>query len=133
MYARAVCKGIAPTMALFGLHRHAHLRAYHAANIVNSLRLNIGVQAEAVMGFQDHHHFFYRGVAGAFADAVDGAFYLACAILQAGDGVGGGKAQIVMTVHGNNGLVDIFYIFFQETDFALRIGQAGSNRWCRGY
>jgi len=44
------------------------LGTYQTADIVQAVRLNIGVQAEAVVGFEDHHHFFDGSVTGAFAE-----------------------------------------------------------------
>ncbi len=43
-----------------------------------------------------HDDFFERRVAGALADAVDGGFHLACAILNACECVGDGESKIVV-------------------------------------
>ena len=45
---------------------------------------------------------FESGVAGAFADAVDGALDLARAALNAGEGVGDGHAEVVVAVGGED-------------------------------
>jgi hypothetical protein len=45
-----------------------------------------------------HHHLFQRGVAGTFAQAIDGGAGVRSASLQRGQRVGGGQAEIVMGV-----------------------------------
>src|SRR3569833_3085591 len=74
--ARAVSESIASYYRLIRLHRHTHLRTYHAAYFVNIFCVDIGKEVYLLMGFQDHYHLFYRGIAGTFANAVDSAFYL---------------------------------------------------------
>ena len=54
-----------------------------------------------------HHDLFQRGVAGALADAVDGAFDLPRAGADAGQRVGHGQAQVVVAVHGEDRLVGV--------------------------
>jgi hypothetical protein len=51
---------------------------------------------------QGHDDFFQGGVAGAFADAVDGAFDLAGAVLDRGQRIGHGQAQVVVAMRGQN-------------------------------
>src|ERR1700716_1822953 len=51
--------------------------------------------------FQRHHDFFESSVAGAFADTVDGALYLAGAVGNGGQGVGYGYSQIIVAVSRN--------------------------------
>ena len=45
-----------------------------------------------------HDHLFHRGVAGALADAVDGALDLARAVAHGGQRVGDGHAEVVVAV-----------------------------------
>ena len=54
-----------------------------------------------------HHDFFQRGIAGALADAVDGAFDLARARLHAGERIGHRHAEIVVAMGGEHRLVGI--------------------------
>ncbi len=56
-------------------------------------------------GFHGHDDFFEGGIAGAFADAVDGAFDLAGAALNAGEGVGDGEAEVVVAVGGEEDIL----------------------------
>ena len=58
-------------------------------------------------GSQRHDDFFERAVAGPFADAVDGAFDLAGAVLDGGQAVGDGQAEVVVAVDADHGLVDV--------------------------
>ena len=59
------------------------------------------------MLFDDHNDFFEGGVAGAFAEAIDGAFDLTGTASDTGDGVGRGQAEVVVAVAGDDGLIDI--------------------------
>jgi hypothetical protein len=65
-----------------------------------------GQVVEGRPGVQGHDDFFKRGVAGPFADAVDGAFRLAGAGLQSRQGVGGGESQIVVAMHRDDAVLD---------------------------
>ncbi len=81
---------------------------------------------------EDGGEFFERGVAGALADAVDGAFDLADAGFDGGDGVGDGEAEVVVAVGGED---DVFDAGDAGADHAehLRRSPAGcSSRRCRG-
>ncbi len=53
-----------------------------------------------------HDDFFEGAVAGAFAQAVDGAFDLAGAFLEGGQAVGDGQAQVVVAMDAQDDLVD---------------------------
>ncbi len=55
-----------------------------------------GVGVDVAAGFEGHDDFFEGGVAGAFADAVDGAFDLTGAALDGGEGIGDGEAEVVV-------------------------------------
>ena len=54
-----------------------------------------------------HHDLFQRGIAGALADAVDGAFDLPRARLHAGERIGDRHAEIVVAMHREHRLVGI--------------------------
>ena len=54
-----------------------------------------------------HHDFLERGVAGALADAVDGALDLPRAGADAGERVGDRHAEIIVAVHGEARLVGV--------------------------
>ena len=60
----------------------------------------------------DHRHFFQRGIAGPFAEAVDGTFYLSCACNNASNGIGCCQTKIVVAMAGYNGFINIGYIIF---------------------
>ncbi len=60
----------------------------------------------SLAGGEDGGEFFQRGVAGAFADAVDGAFDLADAGFDGGDGIGYGEAEVVVAVRGEDDVLD---------------------------
>ena len=52
--------------------------------------------------FQRHHQFLHRAIAGALADAVDGAFHLARAAFDGGQGIGHRHAQVVVAVRAEH-------------------------------
>ncbi len=56
-----------------------------------------------VAGLHHHDDLFERAVAGAFSDAVDGAFDLARAGFDGGERVGDCETKIVMTVDADDG------------------------------
>src|SRR5271165_5285513 len=53
-----------------------------------------------------HYDLFERGVAGAFADAIDGALDLAGSGGDGSHGVGYGHAEIVVTMGGDSDFLD---------------------------
>ena len=57
---------------------------------------------EVVARPQRHHDFFQRAIAGAFADAVDGAFDLPRARDHGGEAVGHRQAEIVVAMHAES-------------------------------
>ena len=63
--------------------------------------IGIGVGAR----LQDHDDLFERAVAGALADAVDGAFDLPRAGFDGRQRVGHRQAQIVVAVHADDGAI----------------------------
>ncbi len=65
---------------------------------------------------QRHHHFFERAVAGALADAVDGALDLARARDHGRQAVGDRHAQIVVAVHRQPHLVDARHVLAQVAE-----------------
>jgi len=62
---------------------------------------------------QGHDHLLEGGVAGPFADSVDRDLRLASAGFQTGEGVGGGHAEIVVAVDGDDGVVDTTHLCFK--------------------
>ena len=61
----------------------------------------VNVRGNAQRGLphaQHDHNFLECGVAGAFADAIDGQFELPCAAADRGQGIGHAQAQIVVAV-----------------------------------
>ena len=71
---------------LVGRHRDADDRRQRVAGRHEALRVDAGAMGQGVGAhLQRHHDFFERGIAGALADAVDGAFDLARARLDGGE------------------------------------------------
>ena len=92
-----------------------------AATSLRGARQHLGVDAgperhHVVAHPHRHHDLFERGVAGALADAVDGAFDLPRAGAHAGERIRHRHAEIVMAVHGKARLVGIRHPFAQHLD-----------------
>ena len=101
MDAGRVREGVRADDGLVGLDQNAGHGGDHARGLVNLLGANISLQAVGVPArVQGHDDFFQRRVAGAFADAVDGAFDLPRARAGGGEGVGRRHAEVVVAVGG---------------------------------
>ncbi len=69
------------------------------------------------MLLDDHHHFFQGSIACSFTQTIDGAFDLPCAGNNACNGIGCCQSEIIMTMAGNNCLINIAYIVYEISDF----------------
>src|SRR3984957_19885134 len=71
-------------------------------------RVNMGPERHHVVAHPHRHHrLFQRGIAGALADAVDGALDLAGAGAYAGERIRHRHAEVVVAMHREDGLVGI--------------------------
>ena len=105
--AGGVGEGVAAYDRLVGGHQHAHVSADHAAGAEQLGGVDGGVGlVEVLSGAQGHDDLFQGGVAGALADAVDGALDLRDAPGDPGQRVGGGVTQVVVAVHRDDDIVD---------------------------
>ena len=101
-------EGVGAHHRLVGLHDEAGgLRP--AASRHDLRGVDADVEAEVVAArLHRHHDFLERAVAGALAQAVDGALHLArAAELHAGQRVGHRHAQVVVAVHRPDRLVGV--------------------------
>ena len=115
--AGLVGEGVAADDRLVALHGQPGDRREHPADRVEPLGLDAGRQAVIVeAGLQRHHDLFERGIAGAFADAVDRALDLARAGLAAGQAVGDGQAQVVVAVGADDRLLDVGDALLERAD-----------------
>ena len=106
-----------PTIAL--------LRGIGTPTMFDSMR-EVGIQArgvdarveieERIARLQRHDDFFERAVAGALADAVDGALDLPRAGDHGGEAVGHRHAEIVVAVHREADLVDAAHVLAQVAE-----------------
>src|SRR5437773_958563 len=96
---------------LVRLHHHAGNVTDQAAALENLLRPDLGIRTVKVCACaQAHDDLLQRGVPGPLADAVDRAFDLASAFHNCRQGIPDRHAEIVMAMHRNNRLLDIWYI-----------------------
>ena len=72
-----------------------------------------------------HDDLFQRAVAGPLADAVDGAFDLAGAVLDGRQAVGHGQAQVVVAVDADHRPVDVRHAVAEQGDTAAHVGRRG--------
>jgi hypothetical protein len=90
---------LAPTIALLRCTEHAGEPRQQLRRGHQPARVDAGIDVvEGVAHLQRHHQFLHRGIAGALADAVDGALDLARAALDRGQRVGHGQAEVVVAV-----------------------------------
>ena len=116
MDAAGVGEGVAAHDGFVGLHGHVHQRADEAAHAIDFARVDVGVDAQ-FMTLEYHGYFFFAGIAGAFADTVDGDFHLAGAVEHSAQGVGRSHAQVVVAMGGDDGAVDAVDVVHEIFDF----------------
>ena len=98
VYARRVRERVAANDGFVGLHRHIHQARHESACGINLLRVDVAVDVNIVVAFDNHRYFLESGVAGALADAVDRHFHLACSVEHSAHRVGGCHAEVVVAV-----------------------------------
>jgi len=87
--------------------------------------VDVCVDIEVLMTLQYHRDLFQRGVAGTLSDAVDRDLHLPCSGQNAVQGIRRRHAQIVMTVGGDDRLVDVVDMLFEILDLrSILRGQA---------
>ena len=119
-------KALAPTTALLGAAAEADELGEQLAGGVELVHLDVVGVGELVAA--DHEgggDLFERGVAGAFADAVDGALDLAGTALDAGEGVGDGHAEVVVAVGGEDDVFDAGDAGLDHAEDGLVLGGGG--------
>ena len=99
-------KALSPTIALLGC-TGTETMALSARLVGKSSVVTTAVRAaeRVAADLERHHDLFERGVAGALADAVDGALDLARAGLHRGERVGHREAQVVVAMRREHGAV----------------------------
>ena len=100
MDAALVRERVPPDDRLVVLHRERGHRRHELRRPRQHGGVDAGpVRQHVVAHPHRHHDFFERGIAGAFADAIDGAFDLAGAGAHAGERVRHRHAEIVVAMH----------------------------------
>ena len=101
--AGLVRKGVGADDGLVGRAAEADALGKQLAGGVEAIHADVvGVGEFVAADHEGGGDLFESGVAGAFADAVDGALDLTRAGLDTGDGVGDGHAEIVVAVRGED-------------------------------
>jgi hypothetical protein len=109
--ARFVGECVGTDDGLVALHRHADqaLQQLRSADDARGIDRAV-LLVESLAHLQHHRDFFQRAVAGALADAVDGAFDLARAAFDGGQRVGHGQAQVVVAVRAEDHIGRVRYV-----------------------
>ncbi len=81
----------------------------HAGDRIYLAGVDVRVDADILVAFQDHGNLFECGVARALPDTVDRHLHLSGPVQHAFQRVGCCHAQVVMTVGGDDSLVDVSF------------------------
>src|SRR5262245_25882825 len=85
------------------LHSEAHDLREHLAGWIKFLSVDAGFKRHPICTHaQGHHNLFQRSVAGALADAVDGAFDLTGPGIDCRETVSHGHSKIVVTMNADD-------------------------------
>ena len=115
--ARAVGEGVGAHDGLVGLHVDAGDGAHELARARELGRHDVGVGVELGLVHADgHDDLLERGVAGALAQAVDGALDLGGAVAHALEGERRGHAEVVVRVHRDGDVLDAVHALAQVAD-----------------
>src|SRR5580658_10810834 len=126
MDAGFVSEGVASGDGLVRLHRHAGDFAEQLASWEKMFRGDGRVVRIAVVtNPHGHDDFFERGVAGALANAVDGALYLAGSGGEGSHGIGYGHAEIIVAVGRYSDVLDSLHPAADGCDQLAELGRNG--------
>ena len=126
MDARFMGKGVLADDRLVELHRKPRHRRHPARDVHDLGGVDArGIGHDIATHLECHHHLFQRGVARAFAKAVDGTFNLTRAACDGGQGIGGRHAKVVMAMGGKDHLIGAGHRGDQTADQVSRF-----NRRC---
>src|SRR4051812_10638497 len=116
--AGSMGEGVGADHRLVRLHHEAGDLRDEARGRHDLRRVDTDLEAEEILaGLERHHHFLERGVAGALAQAVDGAFDLArAAELDRGERVGYRHAEVIVAMDAPHRLVRVRYTLAQLAD-----------------
>ena len=115
--AGLMAEGVEADDGLVGLDVHAGVVGDHAGERDEVLGVDAALDIEEVgAGLDAHDDLFEGSVAGALADAVDGALDLAGAGGGGGEAVGGAEAEIVVAVNGKGDGVDALDVLEDAVD-----------------
>mmetsp|Transcript_26483 Transcript_26483/g.57558 ORF Transcript_26483/g.57558 Transcript_26483/m.57558 type:complete len:712 (+) Transcript_26483:185-2320(+) len=106
--AGLVREGVLPHDGLVRLHGHARVLRHHArgeGDVLDAQAREQAVHVVLAAEVERHRHLLEGGVAGALADAVDGALDLARPVHRPREGVAGGEAEVVLAVRRDHHVV----------------------------
>src|ERR1700693_2634225 len=119
-------EGVASSDSFVGLHRYAGDLAQHLAGGKKMFPSDTGLIGIAVMtNPHGHDDLFERSVAGALADAVDGALDLTCSGSDSRHGIGHRHAKVVVAVSGNGHVINSLHAAANGRDQLTELGGHG--------
>ena len=119
MYSRRVRKGVAADNGLVGLYGHTHEVRHKTARRDDLPRIDTYLEVEILVALYCHNNLLEGRISGTLAQTVYRHLHLAGTVLDGGQRVGRGHAQIVVAVGRDDGLVDV-------GDVVLKVGDLGA-------
>src|SRR5438876_6319638 len=105
-----MCKRVGADDRLVGWDIDADARRDEARGAGQLASLDVGMNPEEWLAcLERHHHLLQRGIAGALADAIDGAFRLSRSGAHSRQRVRHGESEIVVAVSGDRRALDTSY------------------------
>ncbi len=124
--AGLVGEGVAADDRLVALHLNAGDRRDQPAGGHEPWAVDPRVGVVVILpDAQGHDDLFERAIARPLADAVDRAFDLSGAVLDAGQAIGHGQAEVVVAMHADHGLVDVRHAIHEIADHVAHVGRRG--------
>ena len=121
-------EGVFSDDGLVGLDGQAGQRTHQPGRLVDLPRVDAGRGLEEVLAhLQRHDDLLERGVARPLADAVDGAFHLAGAVLDRRQRVRHGQAEVVVAVHADRRPVDVPHMLRDALDEPAELLRNGES------
>ena len=93
-----VGKGIATYDGLIGLNGHVHQTANHSRRRINLRGIDVGLDVQSLVTFQNHRNLFQAGVTCALTNTIDGHLYLTGTRQHTVQRIGSSHSQVVVAM-----------------------------------
>ena len=112
-----MCKSITTYNSFIRLNRHIHKTRYHTARRINFLSINISLNMNVIMAFNNHCHFFQRSIAGTLTNTIDCHFYLTRSVQDSINSISCRHTQVIMAMSRNNCFINTIHMIYQIFNF----------------